>query len=152
MRKNRFITISLLSTLAVVVGTLIYVCYRPTTIVAFSWVESAGLTSEVLEIRGAISALVPNMPDVVIHSLPGGLWAFSFALTMGALWNGAPARWSVPFLSLVPLLALGSEIGQGFDVVPGSYDTVDLIFYIVAIAIGFSMTLAPHTLFRKRPL
>jgi len=151
MKTGYAIKIAVLGTGTIAAGTLIYLCFRPTSLTVFDWINAADLTSEVLALRGALSSLGPHIPEVLLSSLPGALWAFAFALTMGALWSGAPLRWSIPFLSTVPLMALGSEAGQGLGLLPGTYDPVDLLFYTIAILIGFSTALAGHDAPHQRP-
>ena len=61
----------------------------------------------------------------VVYNLPGALWLYSFL--WASTWSGR--RW----VSLFPLvLALGIELVQLLHITVGTFDPVDVMFYLVA--------------------
>ena len=119
------------------IGTVIYLCFRSTSLLVFKWAQALGMSESIQTLRKLLEPVQHRIPEVVLNSFPGALWSFAFALAMGRVWVGAPSLWRLPFLATVPLLALGSEIGQGFGWVPGTYDSYDLFLYSFSILLGF---------------
>lgn len=103
--------------LPTVIGSFIYIGWRSTDLLAFRWLELLGLSSIVF--RPELS-----LPDWVLFSLPDGCWAYATTSWMLLIWKRL-TYWAW----LVPVLAIGSELGQMFGVVPGTYQTLDVIFY-----------------------
>ena len=64
-------------------------------------------------------------------SLPDGLWVYSFTSFMLIVWGLKFSRHSLFWISIGPLLALGSEMGQAFGVVGGTFDPTDLILCLI---------------------
>jgi len=127
----------LLCTTAIGLGSLIYICFRPGSLAVFAWAEAVGLDRAVEALRQLCAPIAPHVPEPVVHTLPGALWAAALAHAMGTIWRGSPWRRSLPFLATVPLLALGSELGQGLGLVPGTFDPLDLLSYTGGIGLGF---------------
>jgi glycopeptide antibiotics resistance protein len=131
----------LLCTAAIALGSMIYICFRPGSLAVFAWAEAVGLEQAVGALRQLCAPIGPHVPEPVIHSLPGALWAGAFALAMGTIWRATPIRRAWPYLSTVPALALGSEVGQGLSLLPGTFDPIDLIAYTAGITLGFMVAL-----------
>lgn len=114
------------------VGGFIYILGRNECITMFHWMELINLKMPIQHLRTAYkaSALAP-LPHWVLYSLPDGLWMYSFTAAIFLLW-----KCRLNAYLLIPLiLGSGSEIGQYFDIVRGTYDTADLICYCM----GFSL-------------
>lgn len=112
-------------------GALIYILFRSKNLLMFNWIDKIGLMNLVSSIR-------PNLKDVpewVLFSLPDGLWMFSYCLLIGHIWNYNLKRSSF-FLALLPIYAISNEIMQYFHFVPGTFDWMDLIAFLVSFALG----------------
>ena len=67
---------------------------------------------------------------VIIFSLPGGLWAMSYSILIFHIRKDKTSRtiiWSL----IIPFIGVFSEIGQFYFLIPGTFDVIDLIMYIV---------------------
>jgi hypothetical protein len=77
------------------------------------------------------------LPNWFLFSLPDGLFLFSYVSLMLAIWNKEVARSGIFWVSSIPVLIILSELGQLFLVVPGTFDIVDLLFYVAGTCIPF---------------
>lgn len=126
----------LASSLSLLVGGLLYLCFRPESLVMFGWVKMLGLYPAVLELRMQSTTLASSLPEWLIFSAPNGLWVFSFGTLMVSLW--APTGFSVAVNWAIALWAVGivSEVMQVFSLVPGFFDVADIVAYTVGL-LGF---------------
>ncbi|KAA8985186.1 MULTISPECIES: hypothetical protein [Gammaproteobacteria] len=129
---NRAITF-LASSLSLLVGGLLYLCFRPESLTMFAWVKLVGLYPTVSELRMQGASIAPILPDWLIFSAPNGLWVFSFGALMVTLWGSA--RLSVAFIWVAALWVVGitSEVMQLFSIVSGVYDPADVIAYTIGL-------------------
>lgn len=127
---------------ALLVGGLIYILFRTSTLKMFTWCESIGLWSLTTALRKLTFPFAPKMPEWVLFSLPDGLWIFSYVSLMLFIWNNTVSLKNLFWILIIPFLAISSEIGQGPGLIPGTFDFADLLLYI------FGMTL-PFLLFNK---
>lgn len=113
----------LMSASMLFVGALIYVVYRPTTLLVFRWIEWVGLEEVVAAIRASAVGQW-NAPDWFLYSLPDMLWVTSFGHAVYAVLAGANVglRHYVGWALLIGGGALLSEVGQWIGVVPGTFD------------------------------
>lgn len=128
---------------SVVFGSLMYICFRPTSIRVFSWIEAVGLSEVVAILRDQSAELGAHIPSAVLYSLPGGLWAFALALAVGSIWQGEDIGDAVPFVSAVIAMTVGSELAQGIGWLPGQFDVVDLFCYALGVISGIAITMTP---------
>lgn len=71
------------------------------------------------------------LQKIIIFSLPDGLWAMSYTMLIFHLRNDKTFKtliWSI----LIPVIGVLSEIGQLYYLIPGTFDIIDLIMYIIA--------------------
>jgi hypothetical protein len=114
--------------LPLALGTLVYAAYRDRDIHVVAWLAEAGAVDAARDTVGRAP-----LPRVVVGALPDLAWAWAFGAALVLVWRGKPLREAMPWLAAGAVVALGSEIGQAFGVVPGTFDPVDL----AAIAAGF---------------
>lgn len=110
-------------------GIAIYVLLRPT--------EAQAVTL-LLDLFPIIDILRENMvshsyPSWVLYNLPDFLWAYSYSLFIISMWGFKMNLESIIWLSTIPVLTLGYEISQYFNLLPGTFDILDIIFTIGAI-------------------
>ena len=107
----------LLVVFPVAFGSAIYLVFRDSNILAFRLFDAFGVSP--------LNRLDPGrVANPVLCSLPDGLWVFAFASWMRLIWG---QHWF--WCNLPACIALGSEIGQLFQVVPGTFDVLDVLFY-----------------------
>lgn len=117
------------------VGGLIYVGYRSTDLLLFDWADVLGLEHLVHVIRLAAAAVY--LPPFATQSLPAGLWSFGLSALIGVVWSEESST-SAGVWHLMPFcLGVGSELLQAIEVLPGTYDTVDLLAYSVGSSLGY---------------
>ena len=115
-----------LASVAIAIGSLLYIAGRPPTLRLFAWANDLGLDPIVMALRDALAPAVVRLPDAILLSLPFALWVFAFTALI------RDRRW----LPVAPGLAIGAELGQALGVVPGTFDPVDLAFVAVFAAAG----------------
>ena len=77
---------------------------------------------------------------VIVFSLPDGLWAMSYTILIFHIRKDKSFRtiiWSL----IIPFIGAFSEIGQFYLLIPGTFDFMDLIMYIVAPCIVIRLIL-----------
>ncbi len=119
-----------------ILGGLIDIAFRPASLWMFAWARTLGLGASVEAFRALARPFGHFVPAFVTFSLPDGLWALSLCSLTGVIWRDRLTGASAPWLIASPLIAIGSEIGQGFGLVPGTFDVADLLALVVACALG----------------
>ena len=110
-----------------ITGSLIYICFRTNTLVMFKWFDNMMLTGAITAIREYSFPFRHNLPSWFLYSLPDGLWIASYTCFMLFVWG---RNINFFWLTLLPMIAILSEIGQLFRVVPGTFDIMDIVFYV----------------------
>jgi hypothetical protein len=121
---------------ALLVGALIYLVARPTDLLVFDWISAAGLEPALAKARHAAAPVVSAIPSFVVYSVPNGLWAYAFTSAMSHAWSHEWSRTSALWITVGPVVSIGSEIGQLFGMVPGTFDVADLAVLVAACAIA----------------
>ena len=104
------------------IGCLIYVLFRTDTLLYNK------LFGNFFSPIGSPKTVLQN---IIIFSLPDGLWAMSYTMLIFHLRNDKTFKtliWSI----LIPVIGILSEIGQLYYLIPGTFDIIDLIMYIIA--------------------
>lgn len=114
--------------LPTVVGTAVYVGWRSTNLLVFKWLEIVGLTGFVMRPSW-------QLPEWALYSLPDGCWVYATTSWLLLIW-GRITVWAW----LAVIMAIGSEFGQLMGFVPGTYQTLDVIFY----SLGFLLSLVTY--------
>lgn len=120
--------------LTLLLGGFIYILFRATSLKMFSWFGFLGLSEYILLLRKAVSLKANGF---LFFALPDGLWLFSYMSLVLLIWDNRVDRANLCWLGIVPALAIASEFGQYLNLVPGTFDTADLIMYGCATALPF---------------
>ena len=128
LRAISFITASIL----LIIGGFIYLSYRPLSLAMFRWTNTTADTHWLMSIRQVVPQ---DMPDWIVYALPDGLWACSYTIFIGTIWDFNIQR-CMYLLFLIPLLGIISEFLQGCSMLPGIFDWIDLIAYTSGLIIG----------------
>jgi hypothetical protein len=116
-----------LASLAVFIGGLIYILFRPSEHIFFGWISPAGSLSPVF---------CRILPEWFVYSLPNGLWAFAYALLITRIWSGSRSWLRYFWMASIPLLVLGFEILQFPGIIPGTFCFEDIALGIMGLMLG----------------
>lgn len=114
----------------IMLGGLIYILFRSPSILMFEWLDQINLSKYVLELRSYIDSYSLILPNWFLYSLPDGLWLFSYISFLLIIWDNKVSKKNIFWILLLPIIAVSSELAQFMEIIPGTFDIVDLIFYI----------------------
>lgn len=124
-------------TLTLLIGSLIYILFRKSTLKMFSWFETIGIMNLINQIRKNAILYGNKLPDIFLYSLPDGFWIFSYISLILYLWKNELKTENLFWIFIIPLIAILSEIGQLMCIVPGTFDILDLLMYLLGTALPF---------------
>ena len=134
IKKQNLITFNII--LPILLGGIIYVIFRTKSLTMFSWFENLGLSSLVTILRDKFTSFKGFVPSWFYYSLPDGLWMYSFSSSFIIFING---KKSIFLWLLIPLFTGPVvEILQLLELFPGTFDIIDIFFYILAIFISLT--------------
>jgi len=122
-------------------GSYLYLKFRSETLLMFKWAENLGLNFIVSLIRGSFEGLNSDRMKLIIFSAPYGMWVVSFCCFIGAIWHTDNSLSAIIWRLFVPVIAISSELLQFVGLLPGTYDTNDLLVLIVSTIIGLTISL-----------
>lgn len=132
--KNKYLKLNLLFwhvMIPITFGGIIYLLFRVDSLMMFRWVDAIGVKPVLDELRIYCTTIQMDNLNWFFFSLPDGLWVYSFTSFMLIIWGFKFSRHSIFWISIGPLLALGSEMGQAFGVVRGTFDSIDFLLYLI---------------------
>ena len=137
MYKSRFFNKYNTSRVAISVaslafGGMIYVSFRPKSLLMFSWFDGIGIGKIVNLVRGYCVCV--KLPSWAQYSLPAGLWLLAYMLLVDIIWGKAGFIRKL-FVYSLAFVAVLSEIFQFLGILPGTFDWVDICFYGLAIIV-----------------
>lgn len=118
----------------IIFGSLIYIVFRKNNIIFIEWLQNKILYQTDLSI-----SLVKyiELHEIIIYSLPDGLWTFSLINLVLIIWNYKINRYSFLWIIIAILLSIVFELVQLTSYVKGTFDYIDLLFIIIAIFLSF---------------
>lgn len=119
------------------IGGWIYLLWRSESLLMFQWAESIGIRWFVEMGRDWFGHIGPSLPDWFLFSVPDGAWVYVATAFFGRLWRTGPLWSHVCWTSIAPALAIGGELGQIPGFIPGTFDWMDLVAYLLAAAISY---------------
>lgn len=122
--------------LPLLVGGMLYLCWRPQDILLFEWVAVLGMSDIVLSLRHIAGPTPDWAPASFIGSAPAALWQYSLSAALLLVWRRRLTRESVGWIALGLVVAWLAEIGQSIGCVPGAFDLGDLIFPLLAAGLA----------------
>jgi len=121
-------------------GSVLYILFRPTTLLMFHWVDSLGLIESVGTVRSHVHTSNGYLPYWAIYSLPFALWVLSYLFFLSGVWGKSISLGRVAWFWSIPIIAITAELAQGLHIIPGHFDPVDLVTIIFATILGFVAT------------
>ena len=119
----------------IILGVIIYLCFRPNTLNVFYWINSVGLAGLLTFVRSNLFVYQNLLPSWIVNSLPDGLWAYSFIYTINLVWKEKQGGYWL-WILLSSIIIYLSEVLQYYKVVHGTFDVQDLIFLSLGIAVS----------------
>lgn len=130
--KNKTLIASILS---LFLGLVIYLLFRTSSLKIFNWLNYFNIDFLNSSIRLNAFTYSKLVPQWILFSLPDGLWTFSYVCLMLYIWNFKISLQSIIWITLIPFIAVFSEIGQAFNLIQGTFDYLDLFFYILGMVL-----------------
>jgi hypothetical protein len=126
----------IISAVALLAGGMVYILFRPSEYVFFSWISAIGFDSWFNLARNSSLPSSPDLPEWIVYSLPNGFWAFAYALLITIIWSGSKSRIRYLWMTSIPLLVLGYEILQYSNIITGTFCIQDVALGITGLTIG----------------
>lgn len=112
-------------------GAFIYILFRKESLTVFIWIENLSLLDEVMILRDITSGLKERIPQIILYSLPDGIWVYSGTYLMILIWKDNIKFFSAWSWILLPFIcSVTAEILQSMHIVEGQYCPYDIMFYI----------------------
>jgi hypothetical protein len=127
--KNWLVVHSLIPLLA---GCAIYAFFRPEFLIAYKWLQALNIDLDFSSMQTQLLEIKHIIPAWIYFSLPDGLWAYAFASAMIIHEGNNPKKLRI-WLGITIVMVLLIEISQAFNVIQGTFDPWDLIFYLIGI-------------------
>lgn len=118
-----------------ILGLGIYVFFRSSQLYFNKWLLNQKLGFDLQWMRTYSLQLGKFLPEWFLYSLPDALWMISLGTFIHNIWKNEPKQnllfWSI----ITPIIALTWEIAQGMKFINGTFDWVDILFYLLITAI-----------------
>ena len=112
-------------------GTLIYILFRKDSLTIFTWINTISLLDEVTVLRDTLSSFKEKLPEIILYSLPNGIWVYSATYLMGKIWKNCLKDIKVWFWIFLPFVfGIAAELSQLIQLIEGYYCPYDMLFYI----------------------
>lgn len=134
-KKNQVVLKLFIATATMLIGSIIYILYRPTSLRMFAWFDAIGLHSCIETLRLVAVGSEKYIPEWIIKSLPFALWVSSSQFYIDAIWGDTKSLSQKFFLWFIPVTAIGAELAQIPHWVSGMFDPKDLLAIVIIIVI-----------------
>ncbi len=131
IKKNVLI---LFSIICITFGGLIYLIFRPRTLLMFYCIPNTFI-SKLDKLNYYINIKI-NIPDFLIYNLPTALWTISYIIFMQLIWYNNKGIYRFLWIYTFPFFLCLIEILQIISFVPGIFDVLDILSYILPIIIS----------------
>jgi hypothetical protein len=121
--------------LPLILGGFIYIIFRTETLIMFHWFKYLNFSDEINIIKNIKP--VQYFPNWFIYNLPDGLWIFSYTAISLEIWKHSITRQNIFWVFSIPIIAVLSEFLQLFKIIPGTFDFLDVTFYILGTISSF---------------
>ncbi len=141
--------------LPLTVGAALYIGGRGESFLGYVWgdrIDLGGgrtLSDGVRSLGETIS--FEGLPDWTRFSLPDALWVYALTFAVVALWGGSSGRERWGWYLVVLTLGVGAELGQAVEVVPGTFDPVDLMLCLLATLVAYAVARSEWRTETNRP-
>lgn len=123
--------------ITLLIGGLIYMLFRTSSLLMFSWYKTIGLGGILNGLRKSTIPFTENVPEWILFSLPDGLWIFSYVCLILFIWKNSVSFKNLFWILIIPILAISSELGQFLGLITRTFDLTDLLLYIFGMTLPF---------------
>ncbi|MBR5391733.1 MAG: hypothetical protein IK148_02580 [Prevotella sp.] len=127
-----------LGMMMLLIGGMTYLLFRPQTLLMFHVTDAIGLSAAINSMREGISS---QLPEFIIYSLPGALWAAAYILTTEYFLCRQSVKTRILVAGIIPVIGAVSELLQFTGLLPGTFDVADLLCYLVPYLLYLSIIL-----------
>ena len=127
-----------LGMMMLLIGGMTYLLFRPQTLLMFHVTDAIGLSAAINSMREGISS---QLPEFIIYSLPGALWAAAYILTTEYFLYRQSVKTRILVAGIIPIIGAVSELLQFTGLLPGTFDVADLLCYLVPYLLYLSIIL-----------
>lgn len=118
-------------------GSSIYVLFRTSNLKMFAWFDKLKILNTINYLRKFTINHSINLPEIILYSIPDGLWMFSYISLILFLWKNEVKKENLFWILIIPIISIASELGQLIKVVPGTFDSSDLLMYFLGTTLPF---------------
>ena len=126
MRKLIFLSI-----LSILLGGVIYIAFRSSSIILFKWIDYIVLIDPVENLRIVTLPYKKYLSKWFLYSLPDGLWMFSYSCIVLVIWKRKITKYSLLWLLSLPMISILFEVLQYYNYFNGTFDIVDIFFFLM---------------------
>lgn len=130
-------TYAYLAAFCFLIGIMIYILFRPTSLLIFHWVDFFGLMPIIYALRSYSHNFIGFLPNWFVYSLPFALWVSSYLLCIRAIWGQSVSRSHYLWFWFVPIVSITVELFQHLHILPGTFDFLDLLTIGLTTALIF---------------
>lgn len=116
----------LLPLAAIALGGMIYLLYRPQSLLMFEWFEGIGAGGAIAFARKLAGPSFPFLSNWFVNSLPQALWLFGGILWLAGIWNRKEKFQVFFWCGILFLGTVLAEFAQLWKLLPGTFDITDL--------------------------
>ena len=120
----------------VLIGGMGYLLFRPTRLLIYQLACCTGMEPLLRQWRE--HTLQWDLPEWVVYCLPDGLWSAGYVLIVSGLFRPHPLKWLVA--GIIPLVGALSELAQWMGMLPGRFDVVDIVCYLLPYALYLALS------------
>lgn len=124
----------IIALLSLSIGGTIYLLWRSESLLIFHWLDLININESLLELRSITSQKI-TLPNWVVYSLPNSLWLLSGLILFDLIWQEQNSVHKNFWIAIFCIIALGAEIAQLFNLIPGTFDLLDISLMLIAISI-----------------
>lgn len=135
--------------LPVAAGGVIYLTLRGGHLPVFDALANGLLHAEKAILWHRPLPGLPILPSWFSASLPDALWSYACVALALVCWRDGPRFLMVFWLGVAMALALGFELGQWLQIIPGTFCPLDAVFTLAAA--GLALLLARPSRTGKEP-
>ncbi|NNT71677.1 hypothetical protein HKT18_05545 [Flavobacterium sp. IMCC34852] len=103
----------------------------------FQWIDYIGFSKQLQEIRQTLAPVKMIIPEWILFALPDGLWMFSYMSLILLVWENNISKENIVWIFIIPFIALLSEVLQIIEIIPGTFDKLDLAMYLLGVGLPF---------------
>lgn len=117
--------------LPLLIGGLIYILFRTESLLMFKWFTFINIANPIELLRETTIPTMDYFPSWFIYSFPDALWIFSYMSITLLIWRNEINKQNYFWIFIMPIISILSEVGQLLNIFPGTFDLIDLIFYVL---------------------